>query len=476
MKTPVIAIVDVGKTNKKVFLFDRHYQLVWEKSAQLPETVDEDGDPCEDLELLIEWASGTVEDVMKLPDYDVKALNFTTYGASFVYVDKDGRPVGCLTNYLKPYPDDLREQFYDQYGPSDRLSVGTASPALDSLNSGLQLYRLKHERADLFAQVAYALHLPQYMSYLITRKPVAEMTSLGCHTMLWDFQRAEYHDWVKQEQLDSCLSVLAPSDSVKTVSVGGKELKVGVGLHDSSSALIPYLASFREPFVLISTGTWCISMNPFNNDPLTAEELQYDCLCYLTYKGQPVKASRLFAGNEHEQQIKRLAAHFNVPESYYKRVQYDADIIAKLQRTQPVDHEAVGDWLGMTPPATIPPFTQSAFVRRDLTEFDDYETAYHQLMLDLMAQQLISTALVIPGNSVGPISRIFVDGGFSHNSIYMNLLAAAFPEIDIWAASVAQATALGAALAIHEHWNPEPISADLIDLTYYPAPQIEPES
>ncbi|RYF69066.1 MAG: hypothetical protein EOO39_18270, partial [Cytophagaceae bacterium] len=79
-------------------------------------------------------------------------------------------------------------------------------------------------------------------------------------------------------------------------------------------------------------------------------------------------------------------------------------------------------------------------------------------------------------NSVGPISRIFVDGGFSHNSIYMNLLAAAFPEIDIWAASVAQATSLGAALAIHEHWNPEPIPADLIDLTYYPAPQIEPES
>ncbi|MEZ0539096.1 FGGY-family carbohydrate kinase [Fibrella arboris] len=475
MKTPVIAIIDVGKTNKKVFLFDRQYQLVWERSEQFAETVDEDGDPCEDLEKLIDWALNAVHGVLALPDFAVQALNFTTYGASFVYVDKNGDTVGCLSNYLKPYPDALREQFYDLYGPSDKLSVGTASPALDSLNSGLQLYRLKHERADLFAQVAYALHLPQYMSYLITHQPVAEMTSIGCHTMLWDFTQAEYHDWVKQENLDACLSVLAPSDSVKVILVGDKSVKVGVGLHDSSSALIPYLASFREPFVLISTGTWCISMNPFNTDPLTAEELQYDCLCYLTYKGQPVKASRLFAGNEHEQQTKRLAAHFNVPDSYFKQVEYDADIIARLQRTQPGEGEQEEGWLGMDPPATIPPFTQSAFVKRDLNQFPDYETAYHQLMLDLMAQQLISTALVIPGNLVSPISRIFVDGGFSHNSIYMNLLAAAFPEIDIWAASVAQATSLGAALAIHAHWNPEPIPSDLIDLTYYPAPETEPE-
>ena len=50
--------------------------------------------------------------------------------------------------------------------------------------------------------------------------------------------------------------------------------KVGIGLHDSSAALIPYLVNFSMPFVLISTGTWCISMNPFSKTALTAEELQ----------------------------------------------------------------------------------------------------------------------------------------------------------------------------------------------------------
>ena len=58
---------------------------------------------------------------------------------------------------------------------------------------------------------------------------------------------------------------------------------VGIGLHDSSAALIPYLMNFKEPFVLISTGTWCISLNPFNEAPLTKEELKSDCLSYMSY-------------------------------------------------------------------------------------------------------------------------------------------------------------------------------------------------
>ena len=49
---PVIAIFDIGKTNKKLFLFDENYKIVFEKSARFTETTDEDGFPCENLEKL----------------------------------------------------------------------------------------------------------------------------------------------------------------------------------------------------------------------------------------------------------------------------------------------------------------------------------------------------------------------------------------------------------------------------------------
>jgi hypothetical protein len=99
-------------------------------------------------------------------------------------------------------------------------------------------------------------------------------------------------------------------------------------LHDSSSALIPYFISFHEPFVLLSTGTWCITINPFNNTMLSDYELDEDCLCYLSYEGKPVKASRLFAGYEHEQQVKRLADFFKKPMDHYSSVKCDLQILA----------------------------------------------------------------------------------------------------------------------------------------------------
>ena len=49
----------------------------------------------------------------------------------------------------------------------------------------------------------------------------------------------------------------------------------------------------------------------------------------------------------------------------------------------------------------------------------------------------------------------------------MYLLADAFPSIEVYAASVAQASALGAALAIHKHWNTKSLPADIIGLKLY---------
>jgi hypothetical protein len=49
----------------------------------------------------------------------------------------------------------------------------------------------------------------------------------------------------------------------------------------------------------------------------------------------------------------------------------------------------------------------------------------------------------------------------------MNLLAKEYPEVEVYAASMAQATAVGAALVIHEHWNSLPIPNDLIELRFF---------
>ena len=152
----------------------------------------------------------------------------------------------------------------------------------------------------------------------------------------------------------------------------------------------------------------------------------------------------MFAGNEHEQQVKRIAAHFNKPLNYYKEIPFNqaAGILSSPGNSAA---EAFGDI--------------------DLLNFPEYSTAYLTLMTSIVKQQIDSTKLIMQGVE---IKRLFVDGGFSQNSYYMNLLAQAMPDIEVFAASMAQASALGAALVIHSTWNPNPIPKDLIELKYYP--------
>lgn len=453
--TPVIAVFDVGKTNKKLFLFDEQYKIVFERSARFLETVDEDGDPCENLESLRLSIFDSLREVFKNPAFEVKSINFATYGASFVYIDEAGNPLAPLYNYLKEYPQELKDQFYNTYGGTAAFSNLTASPVLGSLNSGMQLYRIKYEKPELYAKIKYALHLPQYLSYLISGEAYSDITSIGCHTNLWDFTKNEYHEWVRKEGVIEKLAPIVAADEVIPAAFPGNNYAVGPGFHDSSAALVPYLVNFHEPFILLSTGTWCISLNPFNSTPLTAEELENDCLCYLQYEGKSVKASRLFAGYEHEQQVKRIAAHFGTDVIAYRSVAFDASLIEQIQLMDKEIQLGAETGIGLK---------ASAFSKRDLNNYPTDVMAYHQLIFDLVNEQYISTNRVLKGTDV---KRIFVDGGFSKNVIFMNLLAAAFPELEVFAAYMAQATAVGAALAIHKTWNTKPLPNDIIELKYY---------
>ena len=449
--TPVIAIFDVGKTNKKLLLFDEQYNVVHEESIQLDETTDEDGFPCEDLKALTNWVWEKYWMLVSNKQYNVKAVNFSGYGASFVHLNDFYKPLTPLYNYLKPYPENLKQQFYDTYGGESLIAKQTASPVLGNLNSGMQLYRLKYEQPKIYGQIKYSLHLPQYLSFIVSARASTDITSVGCHTQLWDFKIHKYHKWVYDEGMRTKFAPIYRGDKIVTITNDSRKTAIGIGLHDSSAALIPYLSTFTEPFILLSTGTWCITINPFNNTMLSDYELDEDCLCYLSYEGKPVKASRLFAGYEHEQQVKRLADFFKKPFDHYSSVKCDLQILAVLNKKRPVKTGANDN-------------RQSDFQFRKLEEFSSYEEAYHQLIADIMKQQVRSTNLVLKGAHV---KRIFVDGGFSKNPIYMYLLAEAFPKIEVYAASVPQASALGAALAMHQHWNTKKLPSDIIDLKLY---------
>ncbi|MEK6548065.1 MAG: FGGY-family carbohydrate kinase [Bacteroidota bacterium] len=425
LRTQVIAVFDIGKTNKKVFLWSTAFDIVFEKQQTFAEISDEDGFACEDLSALQQWVVSTFAALCQMPEFEIIGLNFSAYGASFVYVNMAGDPVAPLYNYLKPISSPFP---YAEYGGEAEFARKTASPILGNLNSGLQVY--SSMRRDFWPEVYKALHFPNYIASLFTGKLFSEITSIGCHTALWDFDLGQYHPWVEKIQ-----EQLAPISSEPFLTIDG--INYGLGLHDSSAALVPYLRSMSNEFILLSTGTWCIAMHPFNESPLTAEELTNDVLCYLQPNGKPVKASRLFGGHFHEEQVARMEAHFG---GTFKDCRFNERVFS------------------LTP--VYASVFESAFASRDLADFSDLASAYDQFMVDLVGQQIYSLNLLLKD---APVKQLLVDGGFSKNEWYMRLLAHAFPSIEVYAAEVAQASALGAALMVYRGELPK----NLIQLKRY---------
>ena len=80
----------------------------------------------------------------------------------------------------------------------------------------------------------------------------------------------------------------------------GRKITFGIGIHDSSSALLTYLLKGKESFLLLSTGTWCVNFNPFSSTSLFDEnQIASGATAYMKIDGSPVKTSRLFLGEEH---------------------------------------------------------------------------------------------------------------------------------------------------------------------------------
>jgi hypothetical protein len=145
-------------------------------------------------------------------------------------------------------------------------------------------------------------------------------------------------------------------------------------------------------------------------------------LITLAREERPGLGKLFLAGYEHEQQIKKLASHFNKDENYFTTILYNENMVLSEGLTN----------------------------NENLSSFSSYEEAYHALINSLVNKQFTSSMLVLQNQ---PVERIFVDGGFSKNDVFMNVLATKFPNLQVYSTAIAQASALGAAMAIH--WQPE---------------------
>ena len=432
--TDVIAVFDIGKTNKKIMLFNHNLKVVYLKDQRFDLIKDEDGFELENIDSLVSWIKSSLDTIISEKVFSIKAVNFSTYGATLMYLDKNGDRLTPLYNYLKLLPKEISSEIHNVNGGVNEFSRATASPNLGFLNSGLQIKWLQETKPEVFGKVDNTLHFPQYLSYVFTKEITSEYTSIGCHTAMWNFDKNEYHSWLADANIN--LPEPVPNSTVFTEIYNGQSIKFGIGMHDSSSSLVPYLLANDNEFILISTGTWSIVMNPFNSEPLTYQELEDDCLCFLSANQKQVKSSRLYLGYIHEVNTNKLCSFFNVDSNSFKSVKMDYSIIKKLNGK--FDEEKAFFKQG------IP----SDFLDNevDLSQFDSFAEAYHKMMIDLIWYEIKSIENVIPESDTS--NRIYISGGFASNDIYLKVLSGYFTDKSIYTSEIENASALGAATII----------------------------
>ena len=296
-----VVVLDIGKTNVKVVLVDTdtmdEIDVVTRPNIVFP------GPPWPHFDIQGIWDFLLTALTEFHAKYRIDALSVTAHGACVVLLDHDGNLAAPVLDYEHTGPDLVKAE-YEKIRPS---FAETGSPRLGmGLNVGAQLFWQFKTDPSLQDRVKSIVTYPQYWSYLLTGVASTDVTSLGCHTDLWNPKKGCFSTLCDILNITEKMApTKLPSDVLGYVLPGVSELPglrndtpVVCGIHDSNASLLPYILTEERPFSVVSTGTWVISMSM--GDASIELDPTLDTLINVNALGDPVPSSRFMGGREYE--------------------------------------------------------------------------------------------------------------------------------------------------------------------------------
>jgi sugar (pentulose or hexulose) kinase len=298
MKT--VAVIDIGKTNVKLALVDLDAQA--EIAVETAPNAVVPGPPWPHFDTDAQWQFLTAALRRMAALHRIDGITVTTHGACAALLDGNGDLAAPVLDYEHPGPDGLTAA-YDAIRPP---FAETGSPRLPmGLNLGAQLHYMLATDPSLRARTAQVVTWPQYWGFRLTGQLASDVSSLGCHTDLWNPTTGTWSSLPARLGLaDRMADPRKPGDLLGTLTsalqaeTGLGPIPVLTGIHDSNASLVPHLLSRQPPFAVVSTGTWVISMAiGGSNPPLDPAR---DTLVNVSALGQPVPSARFMGGREYD--------------------------------------------------------------------------------------------------------------------------------------------------------------------------------
>jgi sugar (pentulose or hexulose) kinase len=303
-----IAVIDIGMTNKKVACYDDSLRQLDARYRSF-EPMIVDGLPCHDLEAMEAWFLDELGQAGKR--FPIRAVAVSAHGATFVCLGKDGKPAVPCVYYTHEPGEDFHSRFYERFGPAAELQASTGTPAFKAMiNPAKGIFFAQEQFSREFKNTTAILPYPQYWGLRFSEKMGVESTYMGNHTYLWDQVKDKLSTVAEKlgiapllpDKLNKSWDILGTiSDTVAAKTGLPKETIVTMGIHDSNSALLPHFAKKGERgFILNSTGTWCVIMNPVEKYGFAPDELGKVVFFNISAFGMPVKTAIFLGGLEFE--------------------------------------------------------------------------------------------------------------------------------------------------------------------------------
>jgi sugar (pentulose or hexulose) kinase len=436
-------VLDVGKTLSKLSLWTARGALIERRTRPNQRAVA----AVLDATGIEAWIEATLREFAGLAH--VGALIPVSHGAAAAFI-RDGRLVRPPLDYETPLPEPIREE----YGRLRDDFVNTGSPALPlGLNLGAQLYYQQSLDPDVLGPGTTVLPWPQYWSWLLSGIAASEVTSLGCHTDLWNplagipSALSVSRGWAERiAPLRPAGAILGPLLPHWVERTGlPADTQIFCGIHDSNAALHAARA-FPEigmhAATILSTGTWFVAMRIL--DPAAVFNMatlpeSRDCLVNVDALGQPVPSARFMGGRE----IEILTALDT------RRLDLRPDQPALLQAVKGVLVSGA-----MVLPTFAPgtgPFPQGRGRWICIPE----DPLQQRAAVALYAALMVDACLDL----IGSRDRLLVEGRFAESDVFVRALAALRPDESVFVGHAHTDVAFGALRLVHPTLPaPEPLT------------------
>ena len=302
MSHPLIALLDIGKTNAKLCVIDPQSGTELRGSRRANAVIQGPRTRELDVEAIDQWL---LEALNTAPHRErIRVIVPVAHGAAAVLLDRDHKVIAA-----PDYEDPRFEQVNAAYRSQRDCYGESYSPDLPlGLNLARQLFFLQETQPTLFSRAAHVLLYPQYWAWRLSGVMASEVTSLGCHSDLWLPRAASFSKLAHARGWSDLFpsmrladDVLGPvSESVAAETGLEPRCQVVCGIHDSNASYLKFLiARDREqPFTVVSSGTWTVVMA--NRADLSKLEEDRDMLASVDAFGSPVATARFMGGREYE--------------------------------------------------------------------------------------------------------------------------------------------------------------------------------